>query len=77
MINIELHIGNFTQILLSYEPSIKLFVLFLKDRFGIEEVKKIHSGGNPQHIRKRDKCMVGGKEERMTSENRKTYWRGS
>lgn len=53
--------------LVSYEQTLKLFTLFLKQSFGIEDVKKVQSGHIRQYIkylRERGKYTVVNKEER-------------
>lgn len=52
--------------LASYEQTLKLFVMYLKDQFDIEDVKKVQSGHIRQYIkylRERGKYTVVNKEE--------------
>jgi integrase/recombinase XerD len=52
--------------LTSYEQTLKLFVLYLKKEFQIEEAKKVQSGHMRQyikHLRERGKYTVVNKEE--------------
>lgn len=76
MTDMEFHIDNFMlycssknlsrKTLASYEQTLKLFTLFLKQSFGIEDVKKVQSGHIRQYIkylRERGKYTVVNKEE--------------
>lgn len=76
MTDMEFHIDNFMlycssknlslKTLAFYEQTLKLFTLFLKQSFDIEDVKKVQSGHIRQYIkylRERGKYTVVNKEE--------------